>query len=57
MVSMFLLYQEIPSVRLEEKLRQALTPRYMELFQQIGKLEGGVKFLVDLRGHMMVWHE
>ncbi|XP_022694980.1 malonyl-CoA decarboxylase, mitochondrial-like isoform X2 [Varroa jacobsoni] len=45
--------QEIPSVRLEEKLRIALTPRYMELFQQIGKLEGGVKFLVDLRGHMM----
>ncbi|OQR73584.1 malonyl-CoA decarboxylase [Tropilaelaps mercedesae] len=45
--------QEIPSVRLEEKLRAALTPRYMELFQQIGKLEGGVKFLVDLRGHMM----
>lgn len=46
--------QDIPMVRLEEKLRQTLTPKYMDLFQQIGKVEGGVKFLVDLRGQMMV---
>ncbi|XP_018497245.2 malonyl-CoA decarboxylase, mitochondrial [Galendromus occidentalis] len=45
--------KDIPIVRLEEKLRQALTPKYMDLFQQIGKVDGGVKFLVDLRGHML----
>lgn len=46
-------HQDIPAVRLEEKLRSALTPQYMGLFTQIGKLEGGVKFLVDMRGNLM----
>ena len=35
--------------RLEEELREALTPPYIWLFKRIGQLEGGVKFLVDLR--------
>ena len=35
--------------RLEEEMREALTPPYIWLFKRIGQLEGGVKFLVDLR--------
>lgn len=37
----------------EEKLRKALTPLYQWLFSQIGRLEGGVKFLVDLRANIL----
>ncbi|XP_064604096.1 malonyl-CoA decarboxylase, mitochondrial-like [Liolophura sinensis] len=37
----------------EERLRNALTPKYRELFHQIGRIEGGVKFLVDLRADIL----
>lgn len=37
------------TLRLEEKLRSALLPKYSWLFSQIGRLENGVKFLVDMR--------
>jgi hypothetical protein len=30
-------------------MRAALTPPYVWLFTKIGQLEGGVKFLVDMR--------
>jgi len=36
-------------LRLEEELRDALAPPYVWLFEKIGGLEGGVKFLVDFR--------
>ena len=32
-----------------EEMRSALTPPYSWLFTRIGQLEGGVKFLVDMR--------
>lgn len=31
-----------------------MTPRYQSLFQQIGRIEGGVKFLVDMRADLLV---
>ena len=39
--------------RLEEDLREALLPPYIWLFKKIGQLEGGVKFLVDLRAQLI----
>ena len=39
--------------RLEEELREALLPPYIWLFKRIGQLEGGVKFLVDLRAQLI----
>uniref|UniRef100_T1JCC3 Malonyl-CoA decarboxylase C-terminal domain-containing protein n=1 Tax=Strigamia maritima TaxID=126957 RepID=T1JCC3_STRMM len=44
---------EIFVVTCEEKLRKALTPQYHWLFSQIGRLEGGVKFLVDMRSQIL----
>ncbi|CAL8109982.1 unnamed protein product [Orchesella dallaii] len=38
---------------LEEKLRGALVPKSQWLFTQIGRLENGVKFLVDLRTDLL----
>lgn len=38
----------------EEQLRNFLTPEYSWLFLHIGKLEKGVKFLVDLRTDVLV---
>ena len=35
-------------------MRHALSPLYMQLFNLIGQLEGGVKFLVDLRADLIV---
>ncbi|XP_064404931.1 malonyl-CoA decarboxylase, mitochondrial-like isoform X2 [Halichondria panicea] len=34
-------------------LRQTLTPFYGELFSHIARVEGGIKFLVDLRGDLL----
>ncbi|XP_076373702.1 malonyl-CoA decarboxylase, mitochondrial-like isoform X3 [Tachypleus tridentatus] len=48
----FLLCQEKGEnsrIKAEENLRSSLTPYYIGLFGHIGRLEGGVKFLVDLR--------
>lgn len=37
-----------------ERLRASMTPSYQSLLQQIGRIEGGVKFLVDLRSDILV---
>lgn len=37
----------------EDRLRYSLTPRYKQLFNNISKAEGGVKFLVDLRADVL----
>lgn len=37
-----------------EKLKELLTPAYRWLFVKISRLEGGVKFLVDLRASVLV---
>ena len=39
---------------IEERLRGALNARYQLLFNQIGRIEGGVKFLVDMRADILV---
>ena len=41
-------------LKLESELRAALVPDYEWIFHQIGKLENGVKFLVDLRSDLIV---
>lgn len=41
-------------LKLEEKLKNSLTPQYSWLFMHIGRLERGVKFLVDLRTDVLV---
>lgn len=38
----------------EERLRHALIPQYQQLFSKIGRIEGGVKFLVDMRADILV---
>lgn len=56
-------YSELPEteinsdakiLRNEDQLRNFLTPEYSWLFIHIGKLEKGVKFLVDLRTDVLV---
>ncbi len=37
----------------EANLRSSLTPFYLELFNTIARLEGGIKFLVDLRADLL----
>ncbi|XP_010219168.1 PREDICTED: malonyl-CoA decarboxylase, mitochondrial, partial [Tinamus guttatus] len=37
----------------EDRLRYSLTPRYRGLFQQLGRLEGGLRFLVELRADLV----
>jgi len=37
-----------------DSLRNSLTPHYSHLFKRIGRLENGVKFLVDLRTDVLV---
>lgn len=37
----------------EDRLRYTLTPRYKQLFSHISRVEGGVKFLVDLRADVL----
>ena len=38
----------------EDRLRHMLTPLCMQLFNLIGHLEAGVKFLVDLKADLLV---
>ena len=38
----------------EANLRSSLTPFYLELFNAVARLEGGIKFLVDFRGDLLV---
>lgn len=45
---------DLKIVKTEDKLRNLLTPQYSWLFMHIGKLEKGVKFLVDLRTDVLV---
>ncbi|CAD5111112.1 DgyrCDS453 [Dimorphilus gyrociliatus] len=40
-------------LRAEEKLRLTLQPRYQHIFAVVGRLEKGVKFLVDIRADLM----
>ncbi|KAK3577387.1 hypothetical protein CHS0354_032235 [Potamilus streckersoni] len=42
-------------LKVEERLRHTLIPRYQHLFSQIGRIEGGVKFLVDLRADILTF--
>ncbi|XP_028813787.1 malonyl-CoA decarboxylase, mitochondrial [Denticeps clupeoides] len=37
----------------EDRLRYSLTPRYRQLLSHISRVEGGVKFLVDLRAEVI----
>ncbi|KAL4657080.1 malonyl-CoA decarboxylase, mitochondrial [Arapaima gigas] len=37
----------------EDRLRYSLTPRYRQLLSHISRVEGGVKFLVDLRADIL----
>lgn len=37
----------------EDRLRYYLNPQYRGLFQQLGRLEGGLRFLVELRADLM----
>jgi len=41
------------SLKAEEQLKVVLTPQYSWLFKYIGRLENGVKFLVDLRTDLL----
>ena len=45
---------EATLVKSEEHLRQVLRPFYGDLFSHIARLDGGIKFLVDLRGDLLV---
>lgn len=40
-------------LQVEDRLRYSLTPRYKQLFCHISRVEGGVKFLVDLRADVL----
>ncbi|XP_029910138.1 malonyl-CoA decarboxylase, mitochondrial [Myripristis murdjan] len=40
-------------LQVEDRLRYSLTPRYKQLLKHISRVEGGVKFLVDLRADVM----
>ncbi|XP_061100963.1 malonyl-CoA decarboxylase, mitochondrial [Conger conger] len=46
--------RDLPTVlQVEDRLRYSLTPRYRHLFGHISRVEGGVKFLVDLRADLI----
>lgn len=40
-------------LQVEDRLRYSLTPRYKQLLCHISRVEGGVKFLVDLRADVL----
>lgn len=40
-------------LQVEDRLRYSLTPRYRHLLGHISRVEGGVKFLVDLRADVL----
>lgn len=40
-------------LQVEDRLRYSLTPRYRQLLTHISKVQGGVKFLVDLRADLI----
>lgn len=45
---------EVSILRAEERLRHALVPQYQQLFRNISRQEGGVKFLVDMRADILI---
>lgn len=45
---------ESQNIRLQEKLKTALSPKYKWLFIHIGRQKNGVKFLVDMRINVLV---
>ena len=45
---------EATLLKSEGSLRKLLSPFYSELFSIIARLEGGIKFLVDIRGDLLV---
>lgn len=40
-------------LQVEDRLRYSLTPRYKQLLNHISRVQGGVKFLVDLRADVL----
>lgn len=44
----------VENIKYEEKLRSLLVPKYHWIFLHIGRIEHGVKFLVDLRTEIRV---
>lgn len=40
-------------LQVEDRLRYSLNPRYKQLLSHISRVEGGVKFLVDLRADVL----
>lgn len=40
-------------LQVEDRLRYSLTPRYKQMLNHISRVEGGVKFLVDLRADVL----
>ncbi|KAL4233761.1 hypothetical protein ACF0H5_008439 [Mactra antiquata] len=44
---------EVIMLRIEERLRGALSAKYQILFSDIGRIEDGVKFLVDMRADIL----
>lgn len=40
-------------LQVEDRLRYSLTPRYKQLLSHISRVEGGVKFLVDIRADVL----
>ncbi|KAL0968197.1 hypothetical protein UPYG_G00263690 [Umbra pygmaea] len=40
-------------LQVEDRLRYSLTPKYKQLLNHISRVEGGVKFLVDLRADLL----
>ncbi len=41
-------------MKCESGLRLSLLPFYRELFSVFARVEGGIKFLVDMRGDLLV---
>ena len=45
---------QVVILKSEAGLRVSLNPFYYDLFNVIARLEGGIKFLVDMRGDLLV---
>lgn len=47
-------FNETKFITMKEKLQNSFMPKYLWLFIHIGRLEHGVKFLVDMRTDVLV---
>ena len=45
---------EATLLKSESNLRHVLTPFYTDLYTRIARMDGGIKFLVDLRADILV---